>query len=174
MSSKARPVKYLSEWQRIYSDPWLLSLVSWLPPLCFLIVYLIFSQGLGKRTANWNCGSWPEQPFTQDDQELRCQPDPPCYKYFSLTPGRYQRPAWRWNIRPCAFPENMEKEAILGQTPQVDAFFNNQFLLIGKLVKSAILSVHATTVAQVDTRKNLGTSTPVIGQVMGAAIPIGS
>ena len=48
MSSKARPVKYLSEWQRIYSDPWLLSLVSWLPPLCFLIVYLIFSQGLAR------------------------------------------------------------------------------------------------------------------------------
>jgi len=48
MSSKSGAVKQLSEWHHLIEDPWLLSLVSWLPPLCFLIIYWIFSQGLAR------------------------------------------------------------------------------------------------------------------------------
>jgi len=48
MSSKKEPVKKFSEWHHLVADPWLLSLVSWLPPLCFLIIYWIFSQGLAR------------------------------------------------------------------------------------------------------------------------------
>ncbi|MBL4902298.1 MAG: ABC transporter permease [Desulfocapsa sp.] len=174
MSSKARPVKYLSEWQRIYSDPWLLSLVSWLPPLCFLIVYLIFSQGLARELPIGIVDL--DQSSLSRNMTRNYDASPTLLVTNIFLSPREGISALRGGgiYGLVLFPENMEKEAILGQTPKVDAFFNNQFLLIGKLVKSAILSVHATTVAQVDTRKNLSTSTPVIGQAMGAAIPIGS
>lgn len=174
MSSREGSKKQLSEWHHILGDPWLLSLVSWLPPLCFLIIYWIFSQGLARDVA---IGVVDLDQSKLSRVMLRNYEASPTLRiqqsYSSPQEGiKALRGGEIYAL--VLLPANMEKNAMLGQTPQVDVFYNNQFLLIAKLVKSAILSVHATTVAKVDILKNLSTSTPVIGQAMAAAIPIGS
>ena len=165
-------VEHISEWQKIYSDPWLFALVSWLPPLCFLLIYGIFSQGLAR--------DMPIGIVDLDHSHLSRQ----MTRYYDASStlavaSSYSSPTEGISaLRKgdiyglILMPPNMEKDAILGHVPQVEAFYNNQFLLMGKLVKSAVIGVHTTVVAQVDVAKNLSAKTTTIGQAMGAAIPI--
>ena len=165
-------VEYSSEWRKIYSDPWLLALVSWLPPLCFLLIYGIFSQGLAR--------DLPIGIVDLDQSQLSRQ----MTRYYEASPtlavaSSYLSPAdgisalRKGDIYGLILiPPKMEKDAILGHVPQVEAFYNNQFLLMGKLVKSAVIGVHTTVVAQVDVAKSLSSKTTTIGQAIGAAIPI--
>jgi len=162
------------EYRNLLGDPWLLSLVSWLPPLCFFILYGIFSQGLAR---DLPIGIVDLDQSTLSRSMSRYYDASPtlAVKYFypSLHEGLSDlRKAELYGL--VLLPHNMQKNAILGQTPQVELFYNNQFLLVGKLVKSAVLMAHSTSVAQVDTLKNLATKTPVIGQAFGAAVPIGT
>jgi ABC-2 type transport system permease protein len=174
MSSKKEPVKKFSEWHHLVADPWLLSLVSWLPPLCFLIIYWIFSQGLARdlpigivdldqsRLSRGMTRNYDASPTLAVKES-----------YPSIQEGiSALRGGTIYGL--ILLPADMEKNAIRGHTPKVEAFYNNQFLLIGKLVKSAVLGVHATSVAQIDTVKNLSANTPDIGQAMAAAVPISS
>ena len=174
MSSKTGITKQFSEWHHLIGDPWLLSLVSWLPPLCFLIIYLIFSQGLAR---DLSIGIVDLDQSRLSRGMIRYYDASPTLavneSYPSLQEGiRALRGGTIYGL--VLLPLDMEKNAIRGRVPKVEAFYNNQFLLIGKLVKSAVLGVHTTFVAHIDTVKNLGTKSPVIGQAMAAAVPISS
>ncbi len=167
-------IKSPSEWHKIYHDPWLLSLVSWLPPLCFLIIYAIFSQGLAR---DLPIGIVDLDHSRLSREMSRYYDASPTLSVFRLYPSPEEgiqalRGGGIYGL--ILLPSNMEKDAIRGQTPRVEAFYNNQFLLMGKQVKAAVLAAHTTSVARIDTLKNLSSSTPVIGQAMGAAIPISS
>ena len=67
---------------------------------------------------------------------------------------------------------DLEKNVTLGASPQVNAYYNSQYLLTGKLVKSALVEAHATVAAQVDVLKNLKTGLPEIGEALAAAVPV--
>ncbi len=174
MLPETRPEKTPSEWHNILTDPWLLSLVSWLPPVCFLIVYAIFAQGLAR--------DLPIGIVDLDHSKLSRQMS----RYYDASPtlsvqNHYPSLEEGFSaLRKCdiyslvLLPDDMEKNAIRGNPPQVEAFYNNQFLLIGKLIKSEILMAHSTLVAQLDTVKNLSSKTTIISQAIGDAVPIGS
>jgi len=174
MVSKKSPVKQFSEWHNLIGDPWLLSLVSWLPPLCFFLIYWIFSQGLAR--------DLPIGIVDLDQGRLSRA----MTRYYDASPTLAvikSYPSLQEGLSELSggviyglilMPPDMEKNAILGHVPRVEAFYNSQFLLIGKLLKSAVLGAHATSVAQIDTVKNLSANSPVVGQAMAAAIPIGS
>jgi len=163
-----------SEWHLLWSDPWLLSLVSWLPPLIFLIIYTIFSQGLAR---NLPIGVVDLDQSRMSRQMTRYYDASPTLAVTALYPSASEgtgalRDSEIYGL--VILPDNMEKEATLGRPPRVDLFYNNQYLLIGKLVKSAILQAHITAVAKIDTMRNLSSSTTVMGQAMSAAVPVGS
>jgi ABC-2 type transport system permease protein len=163
-----------SEWLLLVRDPWLLSLVSWLPPVLFLLMYAIFSQGLTR--------DLPIGVVDLDQSRLSRL----MIRYYDASPTLEVRKTYlspqegTAAMRGCEIyglviiSPDMEKDAMLGHPPQIEVFYNSQFLLIGKLVKSAILEAHGTAVARVDMLKSLSSSTPVIGQAMAAAVPVGS
>lgn len=174
MTGKKKSYKHPSEWCLLWSDPWLLSLVSWLPPLIFLIIYSIFSQGLARDLA---IGVVDHDQSRMSRGMTRYYDASPSLAVKALYPSATEgtnamRGGEIYGL--VIIGANMERDAILGHSPQVNFFFNNQYLLIGKLVKSAILQAHATAVAKIDTLKNLSSSTPVMGQAMSAAVPVGS
>ena len=164
----------ISEWRLLLTDPWLCSLVTWLFPAISLVVYAIFSQGLAR--------DLPIGIVDLDHSQLSRT----MAGYYDASPTLavnhvYPSPADGIAAMRSGeiygliiFPVNLEKNAILGNPPQVDAYYNSQFLLIGKLVKSAILQAHATAAAGVDTMKNLGSGMVVMGQAMAAAVPVSS
>ncbi len=163
-----------SEWRLLFTDPWLCSLVTWLFPAISLMVYAIFSQGLAR--------DLPVGVVDLDHSRLSRT----MARYYDASPTLAVNHVYTSQAEGIAamrggeiygliiFPVNMEKNTIRGNPPQVDGYYNSQFLLIGKLVKSAMLQAHATAVAGVEVLKNLSSNMLVMGQAMAAAVPVSS
>ena len=171
---KKTMAKRPSEWRLLVKDPWLLSLVTWLPPLLFFMIYAIFSQGMARNL--------PVGVVDLDHSKLSRN----LIRYYDASPtisitGNY--PSTLQGAKAMRGGEiyglvvisaDTQKNATLGRSPKVEAFYNYQFLLIGKQVKSAILQAHATAVAKIDTLKNLSLHTKVLGQAIAEAVPVGT
>ncbi|MBW1636952.1 MAG: ABC transporter permease, partial [Deltaproteobacteria bacterium] len=174
MTVKTEVPEQISEWRLLWADPWLRALVSWVPPLLFLSIYLIFSLGLAR---DLSVG-------VVDLDQSRLSRE--LIRYYDASPTlaidrHYLSPAEGISAMRggeiyglVLIEKDTERDIISGHPPQVELFYNGQYLLIGKLVKSALLQAHATAVAKIDTLKNLSASSPVIGQAMAAAVPVGN
>jgi len=163
-----------SEWRLLVNDPWLISLVTWLPPLLFLMIYAIFSQGMARNL--------PVGVVDLDHSTLSRS----LIRYYDASPtvtitGHY--PSAREGATAMRAGEiygliiisaDTQKNTTLGRSPQVELFYNSQFLLIGKQIKSAILQAHTTAVARIDTLKNLNLNGSVPGQALARAVPVGT
>jgi ABC-2 type transport system permease protein len=161
-----------SEWRLLAQDPWLLSLVTWLPPLLFIMIYAIFSQGMAR--------DLPVGVVDLDQSKLsrsliRCYDASPTItvakNYPSALAGATaMRGGDIYGL--LIISADTQKNAALGIPTAVEAFFNSQFLLMGKQVKSAITQAHSTAIAQIDTLKHLGSHLPVMDQALAAAVPV--
>ncbi|PID77065.1 MAG: multidrug ABC transporter permease [Deltaproteobacteria bacterium] len=162
------------EIRHIFADPWLLSLVSWVPLVIFLLMWLIFTNGV---VANIPVGVIDQDNSAMSRQLIR--------KFDAnqaiLVARNYTnfRAAEKDLLTGKIYglivvPVEMSRDVITGKTPQVTAFVNNQFLLMGKVLKSAIMSVESSYSVRIETSKNMGKSNPVFSLALSAASPIGS
>ncbi|MGF1761899.1 ABC transporter permease [Aliivibrio kagoshimensis] len=160
------------EYQLMLLDPWLRALVLWLPIALFLLMTAIFSSGIARdlpiavvdldhsrlsRTLIRNYDASPS--LMVSDQPI------------SIRSGSQQlRNGNTYAL--AVIPANFEKETLLGHSPTVTVFYNTQFVLIGKLINSAIQQAQGTLAATVDTVKNMSTGNPTPSQALGLAVPI--
>ncbi|MGB3221373.1 MAG: ABC transporter permease [Desulforhopalus sp.] len=160
------------EWRVLLRDPWLVSLVSWVPLLLFFLMWAIFSQGIARdlpvgvvdldksRTSRALVRHYDASPALEI-----------AYDYLNVGQGAEGlRTGKIYGL--VVIPEDLEKNMILGRPPQVSAFVNNQFLLIGKNVNSALLQAQGTFTAGVETVQKLAAGSPVFDTALSAAVPI--
>lgn len=158
----------------LFSDRWLLSLLSWLPPLLFGLIWYIFSQGLAtelplgvvdldKSTLSRNLVRHynASSSLAVDDHFLS-----EAEGVSALRAGRIYGLA--------IIPSGLQEDATRGLPPTVTTFVNSQFLLIGKIMNSALLQAHNTFTAKVEVGRTMAISTPVPSQALTSVIPIGS
>ncbi len=69
-------------------------------------------------------------------------------------------------------PVALEKRMVFSRPPHVSAFVNSQFLLIGKIVNSALLQAQGTFTTKIEIAQNLATISPVFDLALSAAMPI--
>lgn len=69
-------------------------------------------------------------------------------------------------------PKHFEADTLTGHSPVVNARYNAQFVLIGKLIKSALLQAHGTFNAEVEIVKNMMKNQGNITSAMSTALPI--
>ncbi len=162
------------EWRVLGCDPWLLSLVSWVPLLLFFLMWAIFSQGIAR-----------DLPLGVVDLD-KSRISRALIRHYDASPtlattGHYldvQEGAAALRAGEICglviLPANLEKRTMLGRPPAVDAFVNSQFLLIGKLINSALLQAQGTFVGKIEIAKNLATGTPVFARALATAMPIAS
>lgn len=162
------------EWRVLLRDPWLLSLVSWVPLLLFFLMWAIFSQGIAR-----------DLPLGVVDLD-KSRISRALIRHYDASPA-LTTTAHYLDVQEGAaalrageiyglviLPANLEKRTMLGRPPAVDAFFNSQFLLIGKIVNSALLQAQGTFVGKIEIVRNLASGTPVFDRALAAAIPIAS
>lgn len=158
----------------ICKDPWLLSLVSWIPPLLFAIMWWMFSQGIAtdisigvvdldkSRASRSLVRHYNASPsFAVDDTFLTVQEGASALRSGAI-------------YALVILPDDLEKKTIQGRPPQVTAFVNSQFLLIGKIVNSALLQTQGTFTTKVEVIKNMAAATPVTDMALTSAMPISS
>jgi len=162
------------EWRVLWRDPWLLALVSWVPLLLFFLMWAIFSQGIAR-----------DLPLGVVDLD-KSRISRALIRHYDASPALATTSHYLDVQEGAAalrageiyglviLPANLEKQTMLGRPPAVDAFVNSQFLLIGKLINSALLQAQGTFVGKIEIAKNLATGAPVFDRALATAMPIAS
>lgn len=162
------------EWRVLLADPWLAGLVSWLPPLLYLILWAIMSAGIARDLpigiVDLDQSSMSRALIRHYDAASALAAD---HRYPDVQQGSAALRAGRIYAL-VIIPQDLEKSTLLGRPPQVTAFVNSQFLLIGRIVNSALLQAQGTFAAKVEIRKNLATGTPVFDMAFANAVPVGN
>jgi ABC-2 type transport system permease protein len=162
------------EWQIIYHDAWLKALLFWVPVLLSLIIWGIFSAGIAR---DLPIGIVDHDNSSMSRSLIRnydASPSLAVTTYFSVSEDASiaLREASIYAL--VIIPHDLEKNTLLGKAPQVTAFYNSQFILIGKLINSGLLSAHGTYVAQIETFKDLINTHGNLEHAIGEALPISS
>lgn len=160
------------EWRVLWRDPWLLSLVSWVPLLLFFLMWAIFSQGIAR---NLPLGVVDLDKSRLSRALIRHYDASPALATTSHFPDVQEgaaalRAGKIYGL--VILPANLEKQTMLGRPPAVDAFVNSEFLLIGKLINSALLQAQGTFVGKIEIAGNLATGAPVFDKALATAMPI--
>ncbi|HHQ48561.1 MAG TPA: ABC transporter permease [Acidobacteria bacterium] len=152
-------------------DRWQLALVSWLPVLLFLCLWWIFSAGLvtdievsvvdldGSRLSRTFVRALDATPA------LRVAHHPG-----SVLEGRRALSNAETGAL-IVIPYDFQTRVSKGLKPNVTAFFNGQFILVGKAVKVALAQAQGTVAATVDAARSLAGGVP-IPAAAGAAAPL--
>lgn len=163
-----------SEWRLLIADPWLASLVSWVPLLLFASIWYIFSGGIARDLATGLVdldGSRMSRGLVRQydaSPALRVM-----QSYRTVAEGaRALRGGEIYAL--VIIPASLEKDVLRGRAPQVTAFYNSQFILIGRLINAALQQAHGTSVAGIETVGNLQLGRPVLASAMATAVPIGN
>ncbi len=162
------------EWRMLLRDLWLLSLISWIPALIYFTLWSIFSAGIAR-----------ELPIGIVDLD-KSRISRAIIRHYDASPAlnaAYSFPDARQGAHALRagkinglviIPNGLEKQTILGRPPKITAFVNNQFLLIGKSINSALQQSQGTFTASVEVVKNLASGPPVITKALSSSLPIGS
>lgn len=157
----------------VRKDRWLFALVFWLPPVVSLFLLLIFSAG---QPLNLPVGVVDLDQSSLSRKVARYLDASPALSitrhYSSLTEGKADLgDASVYAL--IVIPANLSRDVIRGEAPSVTAFFNAQYLLIGKAIRSALIVTETTLAAELDVGKTLA-NTPVIKAALAIALPVRS
>lgn len=162
------------EWRNLFRDPWLFSLVTWISAVIYFTVWAIFSAGIAR---DLPIGIVDLDKSHISRALIRHYDASPAlearHSYLDVQQGAKALRAGAINGL-IVIPRGLEKQTMLGHPPQVTAFVNNQFLLIGKNITSALLQAQGTFDASVEVVKNLSSGLPVFSQALSASVPIGT
>ncbi|MEW6997268.1 ABC transporter permease [Colwelliaceae bacterium BS250] len=163
-----------AEWQLIIHDAWLKALLFWLPVLLAAMIWGIFSVGIARDLPIGVVDNDNSSVSRALIRNYNASPSLAVVNHFSSMDHASTAFKEGSIYALVIIPHALEKDALLGKSPQVTAFYNSQFILVGKLVNSALLSAHGTYVAQMETFKDLVNTHGVIEQAIAEALPISS
>lgn len=158
----------------LIGDPWLLSVVSWVPPLLFITMWWIFSQGVPTELPV-GVVDLDKSPISRSlVRELEASPTLKIDdSYLDISRGADDlKTGTIYGL--LILPAKLEEQTLRGTPPQVTAFTNGQYLLIQSLLNTALLQAHGTYTVKMETVRNLSTATPVFDTALSAALPIRS
>lgn len=162
------------ELRALLGDPWLFSLVTWLPPLLFFVLWAIMSAGIARDLPigiiDLDKSAMSRALIRHYDAGSALAADT---GFVDLHQGAAALRAGKIYAL-VVIPAELEKMTLLGHPPQVSALVNCQFLLIGRIVNSALLQAHGTFTTKVEIRKNLALGTPVFDLAFANAVPVGT
>lgn len=161
----------LSEWRLILTDRWLTALLGLLPLTLFVVLWAIFSAGTGR--------DLPVGVVDLDNSSLSRQ----LVRYYNASPALQPQPFEDVESASSALnsgktygtviiPAGFEKATMRGESPDITAFYNSQYILIGKLVSAALNQSQSTFAALVETKSKMLKGTTVTSQAAGLSVPL--
>lgn len=161
-----------NEWQVICSDTWLKALLFWIPLLLAATLWGIFSVGIAHNLPIGVIDNDNSSVSRALIRNYNASPTLAVVNHFN-SKERASTALKEGSIYALVIiPHELKKNTVLGKSPQVTVFYNSQFILIGKLINSALLSAHGTYTTQIETFKDLVNTHGKVEQAIGEALPI--
>lgn len=161
----------LNGWQALRSQPWLLALAGWLPPLMTLLFIAVFEMGTPQ--------SLPvgvvDLDHTSESRSLQRYLDAsPALDMLNPYPSASEgaEALQRGDVLALLIiPRDFGRDLRLSLSPEVVAFYNSQYLLAGKFISSALTQSGMTFAAEAGVALRLGQGY-ALPQAVAAAAPV--
>ncbi|WED25190.1 ABC transporter permease [Vibrio sp. DW001] len=162
----------IAQWHVLRNDKWLLSCITWIPILLAVSVWWIFSEGVARDV---NFGVVDLENSTLSRELVREFDATATLKvtrsYQSASEAKHaliNGDVYAYAI----IPKHYSRDIYLGNTPQVSVFYNSQYILIGRLINSAIVQAHGTFNAKLGVVKQLAKGDTSVASAAGKTITI--
>ena len=160
------------ELQIIGQQPWLKALLLWLPLLMFFALWWVFSSGTA---LDLPIGVVDLEQSTLSRGLIRYYDASPTLAvtqgFTSVKKGSDAMKSGQIYAL-VVIPDDLTRSVVLGHAPTVTTFYNSQFILIGKLVNSAMQQAQGTYNAQISAVKNMSQGNVAPQQALAQAVPI--
>lgn len=161
-----------SQWTLLRHDRWLLASLSWIPILLAGMIGWIFSQGY---THNLPVGV-VDLSHSQLSRQLIRQLDASATlsvtrHYTNVAEARDELVSsdiYAYIVIPYQF----DKAVYRGEQPRVTTFYNSQYILVGRLINSAVAQAQGTLNAQIDVINTLAAGEQTTLSAMGRSLPV--
>ncbi|MGO2317739.1 MAG: ABC transporter permease [Vibrio toranzoniae] len=164
----------LRQWTIVRKDKWLLSSLTWIPLLLAASIWLIFSQGIARDLPVAVVDLEHSQISQQFTRLVDASPTLQVSQKYSSVSEAAKAMIKRDIYGYVVIPRHFDRDIYLGLNPQVSVFYNSQFILIGKLVNSALLQAQGTFNAQLEVVKQLSHGDTTVKSALGQAVTVQS
>ncbi|CAH6854928.1 Multidrug ABC transporter permease [Vibrio chagasii] len=164
----------LRQWAIVRKDKWLLSCLTWIPLLLAASIWLIFSQGIARDLPVAVVDLEHSQISQQFTRLVDASPTLQVTQKYSSASEAAKAMIERDIYGYVVIPRHFDRDLYLGLNPQVSVFYNSQFILIGKLVNSALLQAQGTFNAQLEVIKQLSNGDTTVKSALGQAVTVQS
>ncbi|CAH6832156.1 Multidrug ABC transporter permease [Vibrio chagasii] len=164
----------LRQWAIVRKDKWLLSCLTWIPLLLVASIWLIFSQGIARDLPVAVIDLEHSQISQQFTRLVDASPTLQVTQKYSSASEAAKAMIERDIYGYVVIPRHFDRDLYLGLNPQVSVFYNSQFILIGKLVNSALLQAQGTFNAQLEVIKQLSHGDTTVKSALGQAVTVQS
>ncbi|CAH7093676.1 Multidrug ABC transporter permease [Vibrio chagasii] len=164
----------LRQWAIVRKDKWLLSCLTWIPLLLAASIWLIFSQGIARDLPVAVVDLEHSQISQQFTRLVDASPTLQVTQKYSSVSEAAKAMIERDIYGYVVIPRHFDRDLYLGLNPQVSVFYNSQFILIGKLVNSALLQAQGTFNAQLEVIKQLSHGDTTVKSALGQAVTVQS
>ncbi|MFI3275996.1 ABC transporter permease [Vibrio sp.] len=164
----------LRQWTIVRKDKWLLSCLTWIPLLLAASIWLIFSQGIARDLPVAVVDLEHSQISQQFTRLVDASPTLQVTQKYSSVSEAAKAMIERDIYGYVVIPKHFDRDLYLGLNPQVSVFYNSQFILIGKLVNSALLQAQGTFNAQLEVVKQLSHGDTTVQSALGQAVTVQS
>jgi len=162
------------EGRLLFADPWLMSLMSWIPLLLFGSIWFIFSGAIARDLATGVVDLDGSRMSRALIRQYDASPALQVGRSYSTVAEGAKALRGGEIYALVIIPASLEKDTLLGRAPQVTAFYNSQFILIGRLINAALQQAHGTSVAGIEVAENLRSGRPEMRVALATAVPIGN
>lgn len=148
------------ELNALWHDPWLLALVSYIPLLCALSLWWLFSAGIPRQLPV----AVVDFDHSHISRQLTRHIDASASTQTIQFADHASAEAAMSNTQVFAMvtlPQDLSKDLKQGHTPTIDIRYNGEFLLVGKLVSSSISHSLADALLELARLKQLAAGIPV-------------
>ncbi|MFA0566975.1 ABC transporter permease [Vibrio gallaecicus] len=164
--------EFLTQWRIVTGDKWLLSCLTWIPIFLAVGIWLIFSQGIARDLPIAVIDLEHSQLSQQLTQRFDASPTlEVTQEYADISAAKkamIQQDIYGYIV----IPKHFDRDVFQNLNPQVSVFYNSQFILVGKLLNSAILQVQGTLNAEIEVMKGLSHGDVDTQTALGQAVTV--
>lgn len=135
---------HFSQLHVLRHDKWLLSCLTWIPILLALLIWGVFSAGIARDLPIGvvdNAHSTLSRKLTQMlDASSTMSVDYQFSDVLQAKNAMIEGKVYAYVI----IPDHFDRDIYLQRAPQVSVFYNSQYILIGRLINSAVVQAKAS------------------------------
>ncbi|EPT1006187.1 ABC transporter permease [Vibrio parahaemolyticus] len=153
-------------------DKWLLSCLTWVPILLSLTIWGVFSAGIARDLPIGVVDLQHSQLSRKLIQTLDAS-STLSVDYYYTSANEAKNAMIEGDIYAFAvIPSKFDQDILLHRQPQLSVFFNSQYILVAKLINSAVAQAQGYFDAQVQVMGNLAKGNTTTLTALGQAVPV--